>query len=563
MPRVRQSKKENLVTTENVKVHAIYTNSKVDDQMVKQMLIETNLIYKAKNQAATGVNFELASSEKDSDPALIKEGPTGGVGINFHLARQARAARYPGKVVVIFRSGGNQSSTWADYVVMGDADFRFFAHEVGHYLHLGHTFSDSIKDQFVAAGYEASKTIAIELIQNSGGLGVFDGDAGDPDAPEGDGFARVGDTPPDPAPPLFQPPGTSGQECQGTGKLSLVVGEKTWVLEPDRTNVMSYFMACNFTKTVSPHQRRVIGRVLASGNRRHLVNGASPEGPASVVTPVDKFIHVFARGDDRRIYRNVWNGTVWSGWQTDIGAGTFVSGPAAVVTKDGTIHVFACGEDRKIWHSFGKGNVWSGWGDSDLAGGTFTSAPAAVVTPDGVIHIFARGDDRNIWHNFGNEKTWNGWKGDELGHGALLMSAPAAVVTKDGTIHVFALGEDRTVWHGFGKGQVWNTWKGGELGTGTLTSGPTAVVTTDGFIHILGRGDDRNIWHSFYNGNTWIGWKPHFSKATFMSGVATAISGNKVHAFALDDARSIVHSSLVGQTWSGWGSELPGGTFQP
>lgn len=551
------------VTTAKIKVHAIYTDSTtVDDQAVKQMLSKTNSIYKAINSTAMGVNFEFASSEKIVGSALIQEGPTGGVGINFHLARQARAVRYPGKLVVIFRAGGNQSSSWADYIVMGDADFRFFAHEVGHYLHLGHTFSDSIKDEFVAAGYEAAKSIAIEYIRKSKSLAVFDADAGDPDAPEGGGFARVGDTPPDPAPPLFQPPGTSGKECEGLGELSLVVDNVPYVLAPDRTNVMSYFMACNFTKTVSPHQRRVIERVLAGGNRRHLVNGASPEGPASVVTPEDGFIHVFARGDDRKIYRNVWNGTVWSGWLSDMGAGTFLSGPAAVVTK-GAIHVFAQGDDRKIWHSFWNGKVWSGWGDSDLAGGTLTSAPTAVVTLDGVIHVFARADDRNIWHNFGNEKTWDGWKGDELGHGALLMSAPTAVVTKDGTIHVFALGEDRTVWHSFGKDKVWNSWKGGELGTATLTSGPTAVVTTDKFIHILGRGDDRNIWHNFWNGNTWIGWKPHFSKATFMSGVATAISSDKVHAFALDDARSIVHSSLSGQTWSGWDSTLGGGTFQP
>jgi hypothetical protein len=571
-------------TTAKIKVHVIFTQQGFTDvEKVKQMLAVTNSAYKANNPTDMGVNFEFASSEKVFENALIADVPTREVEIQFHLARQARAVRYPGKLVVIFRynnGAGHQSSTWADYIVMFEPDGYAFAHEVGHYLHLGHTFNEGniglLDEANKFFGFEGAKAAAIETIRISEDLGVFDADAGDPDAPEGGGFARVGDTPPDPGPPLFQTKyyvtdgtGTKSanadddEHCKGPGTLSLEVGGKTYQLAPDRTNVMSYFFGCkNFVHTVSPHQRRVIKRVLAGGNRRHLVNGASPEGPASVVTP-DGAIHVFARGDDRNIYRNVGKGTAWSGWQADMGAGTFVSGPAAVAAKDG-IHVFACGDDRAVWHNFWNGKVWSGWGGSDLAGGTMTSAPAAVVTPDDFIHVFARGDDRNIWHNFGWGKTWNGWKGGELGEGGVLMSGPTAVVTKDGTIHVFACGVDRTVWHSFGKGQVWNGWKGGELGPGTLTSGPTAAVTPDGFIHILGRGDDRNIWHSFWNGKVWSAWKPHLSKDTFMSGVATVISGDKaLHAFALNDARSIVHSSLIGQTWSGWDSKLAGGTFQP
>lgn len=419
-------------------------------------------------------------------------------------------------------------------------------------------------------------------MEPGGGPGVFDTDAGDPDAPEGDGWATVGDTPPDPGPPIFQPTyyakdgtdnksinATANEECLDPGKLSLKVNGKFVELAPDRTNVMSYFWGCtNFKHTVSPHQRRVIKRVLAGGNRRHLVDGASPEGPAAVVFP-DGFIHVFARGDDRNIYRNVGKGKNWRGWQADIGAGTFVSGPAAVVTKDGAIHVFACGDERKIWHSFGSGSVWSGWRGNDLPGGTFTSAPTAVETPDGELHVFARGDDRNIWHNFWDGKTWRGW-GDELGKGATLMSGPTAIVTKDGSIHVFACGDDRTVWHSFGTRQVWglawNGWKGGELGTGKLTSAPTAVVTNDGYIHVFGRGDERNISHNVWNGNMWSGWKPDLTYGTFMSGVATVVTNDELHAlhaFAQGDDRNIFHNILIGKTWSGWGSVLAGRTFQP
>jgi hypothetical protein len=520
------------MTTAKIKVHAIYTDSKVNDQVVEQMLATANLIYMADNPTAPSVKFELSSSEPIFDSALIQDTPTSGVGLNFHLPRQARAARYPGKVVVIFRSaGGNQSSSWGDYLVLGEVlpghpPLGFtFAHEVGHYLHLGHTFNGGITNELYEAnrdkGFDAAKAIAIDYIRKSTkGLGVFDADDGNPDTPEGSGWAKVGDTPPDPGPPLFQssgygPNAPKDEACIGTGTLSLDVDGKPFMLTPDRTNVMSYFYGCKNTKrTVSPHQRRVIDRVLTSGNRRHLTKGASPEGPAAVVTK-DGTIHVFARGDDRNIWRNVREGTVWNGWKGDhLGAGTLISGPAAVVTKDGTIHVFAQGLDRNIWHSYLTGKVSSGWFGGHMGAGTLTSAPTAVVTPAGAIHVFARGDDRNIWHNFSDGKTWNGWKAD--------------------------------------------------LGAGTVTSAPTAVVTPDEVIHVFARGDDRNIRHNFRNGKTWSGWKADLPKGTFMSGVATVISSDEaLHAFALDDGRRIVHSVLNGQTWSAWDLELGGGTFQP
>ncbi len=132
-------------TTAKIKVHAIFTQSGfVDVAAVKQMLTDANVTYKANNPTAMGVIFEFASSEEIFEQALINDVPTRAVDIKFHLARQERAVRYPGKLVVIFRSNGagHQSSTWADYIVMGEPDGYAFAHEVGHYLHLGHTFND-------------------------------------------------------------------------------------------------------------------------------------------------------------------------------------------------------------------------------------------------------------------------------------------------------------------------------------------------------------------------------------------------------------------------------------
>jgi hypothetical protein len=460
-----------------IKVHAIFTEqSFVDSRAVEQMLNDANLVYASNDPTLIGVTFGLASSEQDFDPALRIDGQTTKVGVDFEWVREARAIRYPGKLVIFFRSGGgNYSAGWADYVVMAGPDGMTFAHEAGHFFHLVHTHSDIglISGQ---KPYPTRLPYIRELIKDavdSGGyqignaLDIFDGDK-----------ANVSDTPPDPGPPIFQPNDlpeecctdpTSNPPRPNSISLNVTFGNGTshrYTIRPDKTNIMSYYLHCPGTHTISPDQRRVIERALVSGNRRHLADGVSPEGPASVVTS-NGHIHVFARGDDRNIWYSFWNGTNWSGWRADLGARTLTSGPAAVVTADGHIHVFARGDDRNIWHSFWNETNWSGW-RADLGAGTLTSGPAAVVTSSGRtqhIHVFARGDDRNIWHSFWNGTNWSGWRADwAVG---LFMSGLAAAVTADNAIHAFAQGDDRNIWHSVWNGRVWSGWNA-ELGGGTF-----------------------------------------------------------------------------------------------
>jgi hypothetical protein len=356
-------------------VHAIVTEpGYVDKTAVEGMLAGASQVY-----SPIGLTFELASLEETSDPVLSKDQgssvKTSGPPMDIELDRTARAARYPGRVVVFFRpvkndtdyKAANYSSSWGEFVVMEGTSGTGFAHEVGHYLHLGHTFNEDAMNQLyaknTAEGYEAAKKLAAQLIQSAGGLQIFDGD-----------FPAVKDTPPDPGPPLFQPSGYTvggsavnpNEHCSGT--LSLVVGSKTYVLAPDRANIMSYFMGCPGNHNISPDQGKIVQAAFTSGNRRHLVKGASPESPAVAVTPAGH-IHLFARGDDRNIRHSFWNGTAWSGWIADVTSGTFMSGLAAVAPSDKILHAFALGDDREVWHSTRTGQTWSGW--AKRGGGTF------------------------------------------------------------------------------------------------------------------------------------------------------------------------------------------------
>jgi hypothetical protein len=542
------------MTNQKILVHAILTEPNlVAEAAVKQMLADASSVY-----TSIGITFELSSFEEVFGEGLEQDETPGPLPLRFRLSQTARSVRYRGRLVIFFRTGGNYSSSWGEEIVMGGADANTFIHEAGHFLHLGHTHNDEIMNQIydtnLKQGYNKAKDLAIDSIRKAGGLQVFDGDS----------FA-VKDTPPDPGPPLFQ---VSGYDTNGNAKapdehcngiITLVVDGVSHQLAPDRTNIMSYFLGCPGNRTISPDQKKIIQRALTSGNRRHLIDGVSPEGPAAV-TSKDGAIHVFARGDDLNIWYSILKGGVWSGWHSDLGAGTLTSGPAAVVSWDGAIHVFAAGTDRNIWHTYWKGNVWSGW-RANADSGTFTSGPTAVVSSDGAIHSFARGDDRNIWHNVWELEAWSGWRAN-LGAGTV-TSGPAAVISSDEAIHVFATGTDRNIWHTYWKGNVWSGWQA-NADTGTFTSGPTAVVSSDGAIHLFARGDDRRLWHNFWKWEAWRGWQADLSSRTFLSGAAAIVTADGViHLFAQADDRNIWYSFWKDQMWSVWEPQLGYGTFQP
>jgi hypothetical protein len=132
-------------------------------------------------------------------------------------------ARYPGKLVVFIRWGTGPSPTgnangggdW-DFVVMGTFEamnhcghphFDAFAHEVGHYFGLGHTFSNTFPSREAAEKYLLDR-------------------GNKPEAFDGDGFT---DTPPDPS--------IGRLECDRTRAISL--NGLRFVLP--RRNLMSYY----------------------------------------------------------------------------------------------------------------------------------------------------------------------------------------------------------------------------------------------------------------------------------------------------------------------------------
>jgi len=183
------------------------------------------------NQAFAAARIRFEFSPDDGDYSVLNStvinDMAGTQDANWSQAKKLGdevAAGFPGKLVAFFRHGPGDQPTggafsWYDYnfvVMMGFADASHcghphldaFAHEVGHYLSLPHTFA-------------VEPFATIEQAE-----AYFKEKGSDPAVFDGDGFS---DTPPDPA---IRP-----LECQRTA--SIVLDGVTFVLP--RRNLMSYY----------------------------------------------------------------------------------------------------------------------------------------------------------------------------------------------------------------------------------------------------------------------------------------------------------------------------------
>lgn len=192
------------------------------------------------------------------------------------------ALRYPDAIVVFLRGGnweatkaggmwtlarsaGNWSSGDGPFVAFGPGNSGVrLGHEIGHYLHLAHTHRYKPKDMGDAVKLLAARVEAGETPEQAY-RSLFDGDYG----------RLVGDTAPDPSWDFF----ASANQADACGPISTPV-EITFTAKdrafrlnvaPPRTNVMAYYMSCNFSFVTTPGQAARMRVALLYANRRALV----------------------------------------------------------------------------------------------------------------------------------------------------------------------------------------------------------------------------------------------------------------------------------------------------
>ena len=169
--------------------------------------------------------------------------------------------------------------------VNSDADAEsyatFLCHEVGHYLHLWHTFYQlGLTGEERANSALTAKQKADIMTQRVKGVLDAELDAGKSTDQvvrvlDGDS-AVVSDTPPDDSGELLHylnQAANGGDSCGAIGEVKIQLKNgKTVSYAPDRSLVMSYFKGCiNFDQHYSPGQAQRMRDALINKNRRHLV----------------------------------------------------------------------------------------------------------------------------------------------------------------------------------------------------------------------------------------------------------------------------------------------------
>ncbi len=287
--------------------------------------------FEKRNSSLLNLDFTIPSNVNYWSPASvppISDAQMATLNKSHNDERQRVGNEYRGKLVLMLCDGDmlvydslasrwkiidrTYAFSWADmsYVALptGEGDVQswanLLAHETGHYFHQWHpqveaTLSDAQANDASLTDYGKAKILKDKIASwikyyvvqegysKDDGLQVLDAD-----------LAQVNDTPPDPGHWVFAY--ANGDECGNVSTVTVQVqfddGTRTYTIQPDRADVMSYFKHCvNIPMHFTADQIAGIRKSIEQQNRRNLVN------PAMRLTALDT--HVV---DDQVYYNAVW-----------------------------------------------------------------------------------------------------------------------------------------------------------------------------------------------------------------------------------------------------------------
>ncbi len=417
------------------------------------------------NQLFSHVGFQFAFDpatdlEKVNSTLLNRDSMAGtDLPLNAH-ARTVHATKYPGKLVMFIRKGGNNFSTGrANWVVLApDQGAETVMHELGHYFHLRHPFAPGEGPTRAAVVERIRAYVEDEGHPVQDGLKALDWFDGDDD--------YVADTATDLGDTIYKTEGIN--QCVGDGRLVFQVnfknpslGSHSYTFIPTRTNPMAYYFRCPITLKFSEDQRDVIRNSVYHANRMHLLRGGAwlDSFRHELVTPAAVSRHadtvaVFATGDGGRPKSRVWDASrdtyyPGNGW-LDLGDGGFEALNTLSRGSD-QLHVFGTkagsgNAAQKHWtdakSAYAPSNdTWEKYvtADDELFG-AIVATPRSPSTHD----VFARWVDGSVRaRNYGT----SGWKTDEwVNLGGKGTSSPAAVRREGQTsVDLFARWSDGTI----------------------------------------------------------------------------------------------------------------------
>lgn len=447
-----------------------------------------------------------------------------------------------------------------------DASENVFAHEVGHFLHLGHTHGWLPKNKI-----EFQKLVA-DGIKNgytpANVSSMFDGDGG-----------SVTDTPADPGPELWA--AMSGDACGPSDTISVPVsvnGSAFFVaFTTDRRNIMSYFKDCNLAgeHRVSSQQAQRAREGIDFGNRLYLINQNpghlipqwSPEIKAVSWAPGR--LDLFAAGNDIKTIHKAFDSS--AGWYPQIQygnelwenlGGKIVGKPAAVAWGPNRLDVFVRGVDNAIYHKAWDGTKWlPGIQDWEFLGGNIAGSPVAVSWAQGRLDIFGRSFDGHLYHKWwSNQSGWGPSKTAWEDLGGKLSSDPSVTSWSANRLDIVARDAQGSVIHKAFSGNAWypslTDWN--SLG-GNIIDQPSMVSWGVNRLDIVARGTDNKVYHKAWGAQGWYpsqtGWNSLGGAITSRPTMVSWGSGRLDIVAQGSDSR-LYHKAY--QEGSGWYPDITG-----
>jgi hypothetical protein len=472
-------------------------------------------------------------------------------------ALQRRAVLYRGKVVIFYRGHGGNAGSGADFFHLENLNGFNMAHELGHYLGLGHTHIEGRKlSDLPALVREAVEKEQPAKPYAAGHVTKIMNELMDGDAYSNNRWfwAKITDTPA--ALHSYdkedEPSGFEYCEADFPVQVTFSNGHAhTYRFKPDMLNIMGYgdFGGCG-PRYFSYQQIQAIHDIIESEDapRHHLISvnpalkwsgwqevqGGRTSDAAPAAAAFGNRLYVFAKGANGRIYINsALDGQPFGKWEEV--QGNFSTNAAPAATAFGNrLYVFAKHSNNRIYvNSALDGQPFGNW--AEVVGNVTTNAAPAAAGFGNRLYVFAKGiDDNRIYISSALDgQPFVGWA-EVQGNGTTDAAPSAAVLGK--RLYVFAKGIDdkRTYINSAADGQPFAGWAGVQ-GSNTING---CDVTANNEIILT---------------------ELHEAGITSTTPAAAGF-GNRLYVFAkgIKDNRIYFNAATDGQPFKGW-VEVPGG----
>jgi len=265
----------------------------------------------------------------------------------------------------------------------------------------------------------------------------------------------------------------------------------------------------------------------------------------AVVSQVPGKINVFARGLDRRLWQNWYDGEKWqTDWNWLDGPSPQSSSPATISWGEGHMDVFET-RNGQIWHSwYNADGGWRWWTPLGAPSGvSLGGSVAAVSQSPGKINLFARGSDGRLWQTWYDNGSWKSW--NYIDGPTPTSLAPSAVSWADGHMDIFEL-RNGNVWHSWyaADSQGWRGWQPlGRPGASNLAKSVTVSSQSPGKLNLFSRGEDSRLWQTWYDNGSWKSWN-------YIDGPSSVSSTPA--SFSWADGHMDVYEIRGGAVWHTW-----------